>query len=194
MIIFLNAPPRAGKDTCAEIMKRLVLGMGEFKMSAVLKTAIADLFGLDHPRHQWAEKNKDTKSKMFGHEIEYSYREIQIMLSEEFMKPNFGQDIFGRIAVRRLTGIMDKTHFVISDVGFDHEVVPIIRGLASKHEIRLLKITRPGCDFSNDSRNWIHGADIGIREDTINNRHDLELYEEQIKIWLRSVKLLPKAG
>jgi hypothetical protein len=167
--------------------------MGEFKMSAVLKTAIADLFGLDHPQHKWCEHNKDSKTKVFG-DNDFSYREVQISLSEEWMKPNFGEDIFGRIAMKRLGRTLDKIHFVVSDVGFPHEVVPIIRGLASKHEIRLLKISRPGCDFSKDSRDWIHGADVGIREDTINNRHDLELYEEQIKIWLRSVKLLPKAG
>lgn len=194
MIIFLNAPPRAGKDTMADIMCRLVPGMSNFKMSAVLKTAVADLFALDHPRHQWCEKNKDTKSKMFGHEPEYTYREVQIMLAEEFMKENFGKEVFGKIAVRRLSGIVDKQHFVVSDVGFDYEVVPIIKAMASKHAIHLVKIERDGCDFSKDSRDWIHGVDLGIREHTIHNRHDLEIYEEQIKKWLRDHLLLPKNG
>lgn len=82
-------------------------------------------------------------------------RDAMIVFSEKFMKPNFGQDIFGRLLYSRCCEqTMFYQHFIIDDSGFPLEASYVISrvGASSCHLVRL---HRRGHSFSGDSRNYI---------------------------------------
>jgi hypothetical protein len=155
-LLILNGPPSSGKDTIANILYKHY-DCRRFKFSNPLKKALVSLFELDV---DWMtlEKTKDlSTNRFFG----MTFREAQIWLSEEVMKPKFGPDIFGYLMLRQLyspyrsNGPFD----VISDTGFMSEVDCVYQNLPPK-SVYLLRIHRNDCTFSNDSRGYLEHPKI----------------------------------
>jgi hypothetical protein len=155
-ILILNGPPSSGKDTIANILYKHY-DCRRLKFSNPLKKALVELFCLNE---DWMalEKTKDQPTNRF---YNMSFREAQIWLSEEVMKPKFGPDIFGWLMLRQLyspyksNGPFD----VISDAGFIPEVDALYQSLAPK-SVYLLRIHRPNCTYDNDSRSYLNHPKI----------------------------------
>lgn len=144
--VFLNGPPGCGKDYAASV---LVPKKARFKFAAPIKKVVGELTGASTA---WLEENKATPSPLF----DMTYREMMISVSEHWMKPVFGPDIFGRLLLRQLAGNAFPL-IAISDAGFLEEVNAVAAHLGPENCF-LFRIRRPGCDFAYDSRSYIHPA------------------------------------
>lgn len=179
-VLLLNGPPRCGKDTIAEFIKNWNRSevMIE-KFARPMKIACPLIYSI--PRELWdntldtAEK-KDTPSELlFGR----TPREVQIAMSEEYLKKLHDNEIFGKLALNRMRNVSFGLNqfFIISDCGFLEEAQVIINAIGAAN-VQLWRISRPGCDFSKDSRNWIYPEVETIEIDNSKGRvslHDLVL-------------------
>lgn len=80
-----------------------------------------------------------------------SKRETLIHVSENVIKPNFGEDAFGKMFVNNLP---EEGVVFVSDGGFPQELLPVINHVG-KYNVLVVRIHREGCDFSNDSRDYL---------------------------------------
>lgn len=166
-IVLFNGPPGSGKDTAANLAakhypEKSVL---KVKFAKPVKEGCHGLFGLfDEERrvlpHDHYEKVKNTPSGDF---LDMSPREAYIWYSEEVMKPKFGQDIFGKLALREIREeIMSRVYLhnipayrvFVSDSGFRKEAEVLQRFFGAKN-VALVTVKRPGCTFEGDSRSYI---------------------------------------
>ena len=106
-------------------------------------------------------------------------REFQIGLSENFMKPNYGNDVFGVIAVRNIEESPYR-HIVVSDSGFAEEVIPLIQAFG-RDGIKAIQISRPGCNYDNDSRSDLNFNKLGIQYVSLKNEYDIDLLTVQVE-------------
>ena len=170
-IILLNGPPRCGKDTIAEILKNHCSSEVHIEKFALpLKLAVPLIYGITVS--EWkedldTEQGKDYRCDQF---FGISPRDVQIALSEDFLKPLHGKDIFGKLLVRRLERILGRgfSAAVVSDSGFREEAEVIVNKFGADN-VQLWRIHRDGCDFKKDSQGYIHLADIGVDEFDIDN-------------------------
>lgn len=179
-IILLNGPPRSGKDMFATIVNRTWAGkVSHRKFSRPLKDAVNALFQLTPAQAAQAEAQKDDALTMLGG---MTYREAQIWLSESCMKPALGTDIFGRIFVHAASSDLTGQLIVVSDSGFAPEAL-VVRKHFGANNILVVRLSRPGCDFSDDSRtHWIDDEPMGRWQvEQLDNVHDLEMYALQCR-------------
>ena len=184
MIILLNGPPGCGKDTIAKIIKKKI-GSKDYKMSRPIKQAFGALFGLQGELlHEMIEG--EFKDVAQWKDSQYTPRDVLINLSEDFMKPRFGKDIFGQSAVNFLQRL-SFTHLTISDTGFNAEVPPICQWYGY-HKVKAILIDRKGCKW--DSRERIDVTALGIDGYILNNAHDLDMLDAQVHRVLRKWELV----
>jgi hypothetical protein len=145
-LVLLNGPPRCGKDT---LVQQLVpyLKFSHLKFAAPIKRMVAGLLNVDL-KH--IEEFKEIPVKTLRDE---TIRYTLIRLSEEFMKPRYGDDIFGNLLWNEAKNAANRL-VVVSDCGFASEVATVIQK-AGKHNCLLVRIHRGGTDFSNDSRSYL---------------------------------------
>jgi hypothetical protein len=171
-IILLNGPPGCGKDTIARFLLDYLRAMGKpvhwLRMSHPIKRAFAgfvnapiDEFGT--VGDGW-EANKDQQSSLLDGK---TYRQWQIDFSEKFMKPLYGDDVFGRVFAADLAD-RPVEYVLVPDCGFHVEAEAIWRYLPEAMTM-LIRVMRPGHDFSNDSRSYIFPKCVGISGELIND-------------------------
>lgn len=180
MIILLNGPPGSGKDTIGNIIARLVPSCVKYKMSHPLKKALQVLLGIDD--RLWATYlSSDWKDEPFDIFPSTTPRQALIKLSEEFVKPLFGNDFFGHLTVQAIQKLASR-HVVITDTGFTDEVKPILDHYRPAN-VRIIQIHRPGHGYTEDSRDYVNIDMLGMQPHwtTIVNEHDLHLLEAQVK-------------
>lgn len=98
--------------------------------------------------------DKDSHNDLFDEPV----RRFLIRLSEQFLKPDYGHDIFGRAFAfrnRKYPGVV-----VADDCGFDLELSSIPRD-----QTFVIRVMRPGFNFVGDSRNYITDYDRRIIND-----------------------------
>jgi hypothetical protein len=177
-LILLGGCPRAGKDTAADYLIN-ELNAYAFKFSAPIKAAIRAAFELHPDEVNYAESIKGEPTALFhGH----SYRATQISFSEDWAKPFFGQNIFGKLASRHLRNAI-KLHpeyslFVCSDSGFAAEAEPVIEVFGRKN-VLLVRVYREGTSFAGDSRSHIELD--GVTTVEIANNGSIDQYQTKIK-------------
>jgi len=163
--ILINGAPRSGKDTIAKHLWLRHSPMHFERFSMPNKRAFAGMMNLDCDL--WGnvepyESRKDLPIPVLGK----SYRQWQIDFSEKFMKPLYGQDIFGKLLLDRTHGVTGPV--VVPDCGFQIEVDTL-----ADYPCLLITVKRDGCDFSNDSREYVSPRK-GWTHVTINNNGTLE--------------------
>lgn len=150
--LFLNGPKASGKDTVGNILAKFYASPAKF-------TWPMDTFfhaTLGYPEdYEWLEireKNKDQPLELFGGK---SLRQAMIAFSEEFMKPQFGSDIFGKLLVQMMKSYANHPNifWVITDSGFEAEANPVIDYIGAEN-CYLVRLHRAGCDFKGDSRGY----------------------------------------
>lgn len=176
-LILLSGPGRSGKDTAADHLVE-TKGAYAFKFSAPIKAAIKATFDLHPDEVDYVESIKDEPTTIFGG---LSYRRTQISFGEDWLKPNFGHDIFGRLAARHVRNVMrenpDQALYVSSDSGFAVESWPVVEVFGPKN-VLLARVFRDGYDFSGDSRSYFDLA--GITTITLTNCSTLEVYKRLV--------------
>jgi hypothetical protein len=155
-LLILNGPPSSGKDTIANILYKYY-DCRRLKFSVPLKKSLMPLFCLDEDWMSFENTKDSHTSRFFG----MSFREAQIWLSEECMKPKFGPDIFGKLMLRQLYSPYRSSSLfdVISDAGFLPEIDTVYRALPPK-SVYLLRIHRTGYTYDNDSRSYLNHPKI----------------------------------
>lgn len=154
-IILLNGPPRCGKDTAAELLlAHLPFPVAHVKFAEPLRQAIPAMFGLG--KGTWMrlyQHDKDVPSRLLKG---MSPRQAMIWLSEDVMKPTFGYDIFGHLAINQIEDATKEpqNNIVLSDSGFTRETRCLIDRYGIEN-LLLLQMYRDGCTFANDSREYI---------------------------------------
>ena len=191
MIILLNGPPRSGKDTVYRLIRKYLTNSQEYKMSSPLKKCFLNMFNTDTKTASMLLEG-EYKDTPFMRGSDMSPRQFQIDMSEEFMKPKFGIDVFGRIAVFGIKQLMAK-HAIISDCGFAEEIKPIQEEFGYDN-ILAIQLSRPNCDYTNDSRGDLDFEALRIPHVKLNNDYDLEMLEVQVKRILKKWELIPTDG
>lgn len=176
-ILLLNGAPRSGKDTVAKMLKDAASSSVHLEKFALpMKLSVPLIYGV--PREKWekeldTERNKDMAcSDFFGK----TPREVQIALSEDFLKPMHGKKIFGELLGRRLKGLQGRSMLecvVISDSGFYDEAKEIIN-MFGADRVQLWRIHREGYDFKGDSRSHVDLKEDGVACYDIHNNGSLD--------------------
>lgn len=172
--IFLNGPPRSGKDTASrlilDIKKQNPVLKFPYKFATPLYRAIPAMFLIGS--HEWDdmyEHHKETPQDIL---MGMTPREAMIWLSEEVMKPKFGKDSIGRIMAREVKSLYDRalskdqrpSIAVWSDCGFADEVTHIVEAFGP-NSCYLVRLERNGCTYASDSRSYLTPESIGISEE-----------------------------
>lgn len=138
-----------------------------------MKRSIPLIYGI--PFDAWSEDldtadNKDYPCVQF---FGKTPREVQISLSEDFLKPLHGKEVFGKLLIRRIDFLVDRKitkTVVVSDCGFREEAMQIVEHFGWPNVV-LWRIHRDGCTFKKDSRNHIDLKDLGVAcYDVFNNK------------------------
>jgi len=162
-VVFFNGPPRSGKDLAVTSLMDCYDNVEHIKFSAPLKTALPVFFGLSPSQAVRLEQTKDTKTDDL---LGMSFREAQISLSENWAKPTFGEGVFGEIALNNIKRSSNSLFF-ISDSGFYEEAKCLVEALGEDNCL-LIRLSRKGYDFTNDSRSyWDH--EYNMKEVEIKN-------------------------
>lgn len=83
-----------------------------------------------------------------------TYRQWQISMSEDWIKPRYGKGWFGAHLARRINACADQL-IVVPDSGFEPELAALVEGVDPGARVGLLRIERMGCTFDGDSRNYV---------------------------------------
>lgn len=162
--IILNGPPRSGKDTLAEGLRRLWPSTSKEKFAQPIVDYMFSNWGV---LPDLVDKSLPPPGPFKGPPV----RQIMIAYSEQFMKPLFGKDIFGKFAVRRIERTIVKAPlYIFSDGGFSEEIQCIVDYLGAEN-VGIVHLMRPGTSFDGDSRDWVTLPNVETF--AIQNRADL---------------------
>lgn len=185
-IILINGPPRSGKDAAAIAISSYFPDVAHAAFKSPLVRLTQEVGQVEYKR--WFKDYEDKKDEPWEEYYGKSPREMMIVISEQWLKPTFGNDILGRMAVQRNQEYFNTKGFIVfSDSGFLAECEYVIKTWLPYESTRarnclLLRIHRDGHDFSNDSRGYIDLGHLGVTQLDINNQFDeLELYHAQIQ-------------
>lgn len=174
-IVAFNGPPQCGKDTLA--------GMLAAHMDSQRVSAPALLENLSYPLRviaysmvgkNYAESRLslaipyESFKKRYFEQFARTGRELMIDVSERFLKQVYEPEIMAKMLLARLENVPSNTVVLLCDSGFQLEVDPLIRECGSEN-VCIVQVHRPGLDFLNDSREWVHHPDphmqLGVNND-----------------------------
>jgi hypothetical protein len=179
-LIIFNGPPRSGKDTAAHAVWRALENAKIIRMSAPLKDGLRTIFNMTDDEAAWLEQYKEKASGVLNG---LSWRDAQISMSEEWLKRVFGRDVFGRIFTRKMQLTYGADVIINSDAGFDYEWVEPLR-LIKPINTLLVKLHRPGFDYSGDSRSYIELPNV--RTVWVHNTGEQRAFEDNVLTVVRA--------
>lgn len=184
-IVFVNGPPRSGKDTAGEILcthgsgRRLIQKFA-FEVKERTHAAFRIVDSAGRPvAHDYFEQQKDVPLDCF---MGLTPRQAYIEFSERFYKPIFGEKIFGTLLARRLELTLLAASqakrfrhvpdaFTLTDSGFGPEAVPVVE-MFDPENCTLVRVHRKGCNFDGDSRGYIDLSQLGVKTVDVENPGD----------------------
>lgn len=154
-IILLNGPKESGKDTLGHGLQTVIPEVHIFKFAEPIRKHICEI--LQIPEH-----DLDRWKSLYHDRLGMTVREAMIDYSENYMKPMFGDEIFGEILLDKLERTAENAKCVITDSGFLGEAKFLYRSrlFEDPKQIILVRITREGHDFAGDSRGYLDPADL----------------------------------
>lgn len=169
-IIILNAPPGAGKDTIGSLVKDespVPLRLLSFKQP-MFEIALAMLGPGKYREFLTAYNDREQKEKPHDFLNGMSCRQFMIWISEEVIKPRFGNGYFGK----RFAEEAERSDIpvICTDGGFHDEVIELIRG---GHEVKVCRLHREGFTFQGDSRDYIR---ISSARDNVSGYCEYDYY------------------
>ena len=155
-VIAFNGPPRSGKDTVGHALIDIIaresdMPIFHYELKSFMMETAMSLFGVD-TREQY-EQRKDVVDPYFGTSI----RLWMIAFSEQFMKPNYGHEVWTRIVNQRhMAKRIQVPHVVVvTDLGFPIEVEALAHEMTEPSRFALVQLERAGKDFTGDSRTYV---------------------------------------
>jgi hypothetical protein len=191
-VIFVNGPPGSGKDLVGEILKRHSFRneLMQFKAAEPIKEAIAAFLDIQY-NHLEAIKELPVREANPALDSDVTIRQLLIEFSEDFVKPRFGEDIFGKMLANKIRRVETmnveryvKNLCIVTDAGFHDEVATCIRALRPHgYTFSLWQMHRPGHDFTGDSRSYLDEVE-GVEAIMVgNNETIVELSKKVIKLY-----------
>tara|TARA_R110002020_G_scaffold123630_1_gene280354 strand:+ start:428 stop:997 length:570 start_codon:yes stop_codon:yes gene_type:complete len=184
-VIIFNGPPGSGKDECAKHFTKLNSSIGsihEENKSHLLQLALL-ITGLDEDEWMSRYLDRELKDTPWDKCGGLSQREFYIKISEEWCKPLFGRDYFGKRSADRVKK-SSASCFFFSDGGFHNETTAIRNGCDN---MVIFRLHRDGYDFSNDSRDYIYMGRADISEFDINNDGTLQDMYTKVQVHLKEI-------
>lgn len=196
MIIGIAGKKRAGKDTCAHIIKENFMSNGTQKFehksfAEPIKNACKIMFDWNDD-HVYGDL-KEVIDERWGISPRQAMQDLgtewaQIDLCKRFPKY---KNITGRsIWVKRLIAEYNKLYrtksFVISDVRFPHEVTEL-KKINKSYIIKINRLDLSGED-SHESENYIDELDCDYEITTQGSLNDLQA---QLEVILKEIQLVP---
>lgn len=170
-IIFLNGPPHCGKDSAADRLFEANRSIIRMKFADPLKDSACGMLGITREEF---ERIKDRPHPALNGETP---RKFVIRISEELIKPNYGDQFFGKLAVGRMDKLPPNAEVYFSDSGFASEAIPVVAAFGISNIVKI-EIEREGKDFSNDSRSyWTYP---GMRVVRIKNDSSITVLADRI--------------
>ena len=152
-IIILNGPPGCGKDTIAAYLTghRYPAVKASFKQPMFdIAFSMLGVYRYDEFMDLYNDREQKEKPQVIlGGK---SPRQFMFWISEEVMKPAFGEQYFGRRMVEEIHEMYRELAVVISDGGFPEEIKPLVK---EGHEVHICRLHRDGFTFAGDSRDYI---------------------------------------
>lgn len=200
-IILFNGPPSSGKDTMASMINGLLEESScVVKFAAPLKTTVLHLFcGGDSRKFYDLDtdpvKKNEGRDDIFFTNLDgqvVSCRQAQIDVSEKYLKPIYGQNIFGRILAATIENDKDHDVFLVSDSGFRPEAEELVREFGEQN-ILLVRLHRDGTSYDGDSRSYIDLDDLEVKSVDIENINNdinaaLTKVHAEVKAFLKNGK------
>lgn len=194
-VILFNGAPNSGKDASASILKDL-FGFGAIHaFKDELYKATAKHYDVDLDQFVTMARDrilKETKSRilvenrgksLLARIVSFvmnlfsnqgiSPRQALIHVSEDLIKPVYGNDFFGKQLANTIN-LSKEEYFFIPDSGFIDELRPLVE---AGHEVYVVRIHRDGCTFQNDSRSYMTDellAEFGLKGIDLYNNGTLE--------------------
>jgi hypothetical protein len=175
-IIFINGPPRAGKDSLGSYLER-TCGTKTVKMAETLKQSVYADFGL--PLDLDIEFFDSVKGEPLPIFDGLSFRQACIEKSENRTKPWRGKEWFGKMLVRK---IKREGYFrcAITDSGFAEEAEPVMRAVGRENCLLLrVHAEERGISFEGDSRSYIELEGVQTYDLENNTTNDPYLFFQQ---------------
>ena len=151
--IILNGPPGCGKDTFAAYLTghRYPAVKASFKQPMFdIAFSMLGVYRYDEFMDLYNDREQKEKPQVIlGGK---SPRQFMIWISEDVMKPVFGDHYFGRRMVEEIHEMYRDLAVVISDGGFPEEIKPLVK---AGHEVHICRLHRDGFTFAGDSRDYI---------------------------------------
>lgn len=181
-IVFFNGPPRCGKDTAANLVAGKTMG-APMSFAVPLKRQTAALLGVDLVTLEII-KDMPHAALKGG-----TPRQYMINLSEKMIKPCYGDDFFGHVAVDSIRKQEPSLSPLVlfSDSGFLSEAIPVVNEFGIEN-CTLIQIARNGCDFSNDSRSYWNMD--GLRTQMFINDGSIKEYLSVLLQYLASIEFI----
>jgi len=188
-VVAFNGPPKCGKDTLSQLLveyldSRVTVPVKQESLSFPLRRiayAMTDWNApLDGPGYE------DFKLTHFG-EFGKDGRQLMIDVSEKFLKPTYGIPVMAKMLTTRNLGF--EGLLLIRDSGFQVEVNELI-DIYGAANVYVVNVMRNGCDFSNDSREWVSHRRSGNQMQVNNNFTLDDLATEAGRIYGRLVNQL----
>jgi len=185
-VVILNAPPMAGKDTLANHLA-FKHGCKHVMFKSRLIEMVKVVYGLNNSEFRQLTSRR---FKEVGHEKfnGMSAREAMIDMSENIIKPNFGNNYFGQSLLSDLSNGVN----IVSDGGFISEVESIVDAVGADN-VLVLKIIRDGFNFDGDSRSYLDGDYLGGKGVLVKSIKNVDVdpflkeSTEYIKWWVSSL-------
>ena len=169
-VVILNGPPRSGKDTLTDAMISGFAWQGVPCHHLRFKTKLYDLvqcvYSITDSTMEVMKYNKEVPNTLLD---DITFREALIKVSEEAIKPNYGQDYFGIAASKALQPGIN----IFSDGGFKDELNPLIQAVG-KDNIIIVRLHRKGTSFMGDSRTYLYTEDTDVESFDFYNEHTID--------------------
>ena len=173
-IVLINAPPRSGKNTLAEMMRTALDDVAVIGFSHHLKRSVHAIhFG----EAGWA-MDPDCFDAIKGEPQEIlggrTWRQEYIRFSEVYIKPQLGEKWFGRQFMSSVHSC-GRSIIGVPDSGFLEEAEEAVHQVGPEN-VLLVRLHKEGCTYAGDSRTYIDLSHLGVLQfDARNEHHDLTM-------------------
>lgn len=157
-IFLFNAPPDSGKDYACEFLVNKFKKSYHTEFKKALYDEVGKFFNVESlfiKRLNSIREYKEIRTPFFD---DLSLRGAMIKVSEDIIKPKYGDDFFGKKALEFIDELvlLGYKNIFFSDSGFIKELNPI----ADKYQCHVIKLHRHGRNFNNDSRNYLDLSEL----------------------------------
>ena len=156
-IIILNAPAQSGKDTLAALLKNKLPTVQLTQFKNPLFYLYCHTAGIDYTEFAELYQQQGWKDTHNPDINNHTPRELLIHISENYIKPFFGDNYFGKALCDQIkfkeSSLEKEFTWVIPDGGFNTETLDLLESFGDR--VVCIQFTRDCKTFEGDSRNWI---------------------------------------